>query len=99
MTRQHDEKRSYIRMALDCPVHCTDLDSGRSFDARAQDLSGAGLGFVLERALSPGTRLEVRIEPGTPVTPPLHAVVEVVRVAPADPAGYRIGTAIREMCH
>lgn len=95
--RDIEEKRDFIRMQLDCPAQCTDLGSGEQFIAQAKDLSGKGLCLELSRSLSPGTLLEVRIEPATAVVPPLHAVVEVVRVEP-DMSGerFRTGTTIRE---
>jgi hypothetical protein len=95
--RDIEEKRDFIRMQLDCQAHCTDLQSGERFTGRARDLSGKGLCLELDRSLPPGTRLEVRIEPEKAVVPPLHAVVEVVRVEPdVSGARFRTGTAIRE---
>lgn len=95
--RDIEEQRDFIRMQLDCPAQCTDLRSGDQFVGRAKDLSGKGLCLELTRSLAPGAHLEVRIEPGTAVVPPLHIVVEVIRVEPdMSGARFRIGTAIRE---
>lgn len=96
--RDIEEKRDFIRMQLDCQALCTDLRTGEQFTGQIRDLSGKGLCVELNRGLSPGTLLEVRIEPEKAVVPPLHAVVEVVRVEP-DVSGmrFRTGTAIREL--
>ena len=92
-----EEKRDSIRMQLDCPAQCTDLRGGEQFTGQAIDLSGKGLCLELTRNLPPGALLEVHIEPATAVVPPLHVVVEVMRVEP-DMSGerFRTGTAIRE---
>lgn len=97
LPRDYEEKRDFIRMQLDCPVQCTDLRNGERFMGQAKDLSGKGLCLELTRNLPPGAMLEVRIEPAKVVVPPLHAIVEVMRVEP-DVSGerFRIGTAIHE---
>lgn len=97
LSRDYEEKRDFIRMQLDCQAQCTDLRSGERFTAQARDLSGKGLCLELTRSLPPGTLLEVVIEPQKAVVPPLHAVVEVVRVEPdMSGARFRTGTTIRE---
>lgn len=95
--RDYEEKRDYIRMLLDHPVQCTDTATGDRFTGQAKDLSGTGLCLELTRDCAPGALLDVRIEPDKAVVPPLHALVEVVRVEP-DVSGerFRVGTHIRE---
>lgn len=97
MLHDYEEKRDFIRMLLEYPVNCIELASGKRFTGQAKDLSGKGLGLELGRSIAEGALLEVRIEPEMSVVPPLHAVVEVVRVE-ADDLGerFRVGTAIRE---
>lgn len=82
MLRDFDEKRDFIRMALDCKIQCKDLASGETFYGHAHDLSGKGLSFDVDREFAPGARLEVRIVPEKALVPPLYAEVEVVRVEP-----------------
>lgn len=96
--RDYEEKRDFKRMLLDHPVQCTDVATGKRFTGLARDLSGTGLCLELTRECAPGALLEVRIEPGKAVVPPLHAVVEVVRVEP-DMSGerFQVGTHIREI--
>ncbi len=97
MSRDFDEKRDFIRMLLEVPLHCKDPDSGEILTGRACDLSSKGLSFVLDRAYGAGKTLEVRIRPEKSLVPPLHARVEVVRVEPdADGRSYRIGARILE---
>lgn len=82
MLRDFDEKRDFIRMALDCRIQCKDLASGETFYGHAHDLSSKGLSFDVDREFTPGARLEVRIVPEKAVVAPLYAEVEVVRVEP-----------------
>lgn len=97
MLRDYEEKRDFIRMLLEYPVSCIELASGARFTGQAKDLSGKGLGMEVGRSLAEGVLLEVRIDPEMSVVPPLHAVVEVVRVEPDDMGErFRVGTAIRE---
>jgi len=95
--RDIEEKRDFIRMQVDCSAECTDLRSGEQFSGQLKDLSGKGLRLELSRDLAPGSLLEVRIEPAMAVVPPLHAIVEVMRVE-ADENGevFLTGTSIRE---
>ncbi|HKJ70398.1 MAG TPA: PilZ domain-containing protein [Gammaproteobacteria bacterium] len=93
----YSEKRSYLRMGVDCPVRCVALDSGRTFTARACNLSAKGILLALEQAFEPGARLEIHLEPQRTIVPPLHAVVEVVRVQPGDQGGYRVGALIHDI--
>ena len=95
MERNHEEKRKFMRMLVDCKAHCKDAAAGELFTARVHDLSSGGLGFSMEREAEPGRRLEVRIVPEKALVPPLHAEVEVVHVI-ADAGGgrYRVGARI-----
>ena len=56
MLRDFDEKRDFIRMALDCKIQCKDLASGETFYGHAHDLSGKGLSFDVDREFAPGAR-------------------------------------------
>lgn len=96
-SRDYEEKRDFIRMLMDHPVTCVELASGQRFTGQAKDLSSKGLRLDIGRPLAEGAVLEVHIEPELSVVPPLHAVVEVVRVEP-DETGERfmIGASIRE---
>lgn len=97
MSRDFDEKRDFIRMLLEVPLHCKDPDTGETLTGQAHDLSSKGVAFVLDRPYDPGKTLEVRIRPEKSLVPPLHARVEVVRVEP-DISGrsFRIGARILE---
>ena len=96
--REFEEKRSALRMVMDCQARCR-LESGSEpLAVRVLDLSSQGLGLMADRELEPGCRFEIRIAPARQLVPPLHARAEVVRAEPAEGAGvYRIGARILEM--
>lgn len=68
---------------------------GSVYSALARDLSGGGLGFVTDQALTLGEVLTVQVAPQHAVVAPLRAEVEVVRVQPSNPGGYDIGVTLR----
>lgn len=91
------EKRDFLRMGVDCSVRCTEVASGQVCTGRAHNLSAGGLALTVAHSYPTGTRLEVRIEPERSIVPPLHALVEVVRVDSGADGGYRLGVEIREI--
>jgi hypothetical protein len=94
VSRDYDEKRNFIRMCMECPMTFTRY-GGSVHTATARDLSGSGLGFVTDQALTLGEVLSVKVVPGQAVVAPLQAEVEVVRVQPHDVDRYEIGVTIR----
>ncbi|MCP4284907.1 MAG: PilZ domain-containing protein [Gammaproteobacteria bacterium] len=75
----YSEKRDYPRMFINCAARYR-VEGGDKFaTAIAKDLSGGGLLLRVDNALSTGSRINVEIQPGKSITPPLYAIVEVVR--------------------
>jgi len=98
MPREYDEKRDFIRVSIDCPIHFWLEGQQQQEVGKVKNLSGRGLMFVTELELSLESRVEVRINPENDLTPPLHAHVRVVRVArPRRGEGFEIGAVIQEM--
>ena len=95
--RDYSEKRDFLRMGVDCQVRCTELQSGEACTGRAHNLSARGIALSVTRRYPPGTRLEVRIEPEHSIVPPLHALVQVVRMESAADGSYRLGAEIHEI--
>ena len=62
-----------------------------------ENISGRGLMFIAERGVPINSELEIRVEPGNDLTPPLHAKVQVVRMEKQRRGNqYEIGAVIRE---
>jgi len=81
---KHNNKRHYIRMAAECEISFTDPDSSLRHHGLSKNLSGRGLLFETSKNMTPGAVIELTVAPENTATPPLHALVEVVRVSPTD---------------
>ncbi|GAB6068732.1 hypothetical protein JCM13664_20530 [Methylothermus subterraneus] len=68
--------------------------SAEVFEATCQNLSGGGISFVSPRPIEIGKALEIKIAPANPITPPLEAFVEVLRVEERD-GEYEVAAAIK----
>ncbi|HHH38803.1 MAG TPA: PilZ domain-containing protein [Sedimenticola sp.] len=96
MQRYYYERRGLPRMSVSCDArYRVDGEAQRS-SAEVLDLSGSGLLLEGERELPVGSRLFVEIRPGTPLTPPLHLLAEVLRCEPDAEGVHRLACAIDE---
>ncbi len=91
------DQRDFRRMAVDCPVRYWRLGTDVQQWGRVRNLSSAGLLFVAGEGLEPGERLCVHLAPEKDVTPPLEAVVEVLRVESDAEGGFEIACSIIEI--
>lgn len=98
MPREFDEKRDFVRMGVQCELtYKADGVDGEEH-GEARNLSGRGMMFIAEREIPVESRLEVMIRPDNTLTPPLHAMVKVVRVARQRRGeGYEIGAIIQSV--
>lgn len=97
MSRDYEEKRGFPRMRLNCPATFSDPQTGESFSHMALNLSGGGVLFLSEQAYAKGAGLEMSVEPGTGVTPPLRARIQVLRSEPREQGGYAVAATIEEI--
>ncbi|MHB8746770.1 MAG: PilZ domain-containing protein [Gammaproteobacteria bacterium] len=91
-SREHDEKRDFIRMAVDCRITFTDA-RGKAHQGRALNISGGGVLFTTDVPLTLGSELALSVRPDTPVVQPLDVVGKVVRVDRID-GHFEVGVAI-----
>ena len=97
MLRSFDEKRDFIRMGVTCTV-CFRLEQGGEWcEGQAHDLSASGLKVSCDKGVPTGSRLEISVAPLTSLTPPLEALVEVVRSEAGDDGCYELGLKILEI--
>jgi c-di-GMP-binding flagellar brake protein YcgR len=73
------EKRDFHRMDVECAASYRPQGAGQVMSGIVSDLSATGLSLVTEKAATAGMKLNIEIHPGKSVTPPLSAVVEVIR--------------------
>jgi hypothetical protein len=80
--RPYEEKRNFIRVALDCEIHLQHAASGHRFIAGGRNLSAGGVLFRTDECLAPGDLLVMHIEASQQLFSVLDATIEVVRVEP-----------------
>ena len=96
MPRDFDEKRDFFRVDVDTEIRVS-ID-GKEEIGQVKNLSGRGMMFISEAELEKESIAEVKINPETAITPPLHANVRIVRVIKQRRGpGYEIGAVIQEM--
>lgn len=82
-SRDHDEKRDFIRLAVDCRVSFKDAE-GNEHHGRALNVSGGGVLFITDKPLPLGGEYAVSVNPDTPVIQPLELMATVMRVDRVD---------------
>ena len=98
MSRDYDEKRDFIRVSVDCGLTFREKQDDVEEEGQARNLSGRGMLFIAPRELPVDEMLEVTITPENEVTPPLHAMVKVVRVDKQRRGeGFEIGAIIKQV--
>ena len=78
--QNYAEKRDFIRMFINTPVDYALADSDDWKSAIGINLSGGGLSFSTEGTLSEGDKVDIKLQPISPITPALEAKVTVIRV-------------------
>lgn len=80
----HPDKRNFFRMDVECPARFRLEGSNETAGAIVKNLSGDGLLLWMDKEVQAGNLLSIVIVPGKNITPPLSAVVEVVRCYPLE---------------
>lgn len=78
-SHNHDEKRDFIRLGVDCQVVFNDA-GGIEHHGRCINVSGGGALFMTDAPLALGSELTLSVKADTPVVKPLDVVAKVVRV-------------------
>jgi len=93
---QHSEQRNFIRMDIQCEMTYRYPDSPQIYVAVCKNLSGSGVLFTAAQAIEVGAALEIKLAPTNALTPPMKALVEVLRCRPAtDGDGFDIAAEIK----
>ena len=96
--KDFSEKRDYIRMTAECEIAFTDPDSSLRHHGLSKNLSGRGVLFETSKKVDAGTLAELTVSPENTATPPLNAIVEIIRVLPtADKNIFSVAARIKEI--
>lgn len=91
---ESSNNRKFSRMDAICDMEFTHPGSGAKGTANSINLSAAGILFRTKEKLSPKTSLEISVKPINPITPPLNALIEIIRVVPVENGEYEIAATI-----
>jgi hypothetical protein len=95
--KDFSEKRDYRRMFFDAPVLFMVGDTQDWQKGLAKDLSAGGLSFITDVELAEGASVVVKLEPITPVTPPLEAKVTIIRSVENEQGQFDVSSKIEEI--
>lgn len=83
-----NELRSFQRIDTECTVKYKKAGSNDEFkEGTTRNLSGNGIFFIADEHQEINSLVEIHVIPGTNVTPPLDAVIEVIRSNPGENEG------------
>lgn len=84
MLRHEEERRAALRVSVSCQLDYAEKSSGLVNNGTLNNLSTTGLAFQASEEFELGTLLDVRLNPGNTLIPPLDATVEIIRVDTAE---------------
>ena len=89
-----EEKRDFSRSQVECGLHFRYVGVDKVFHGQCVNISGSGVLFDADTAVSVGRALEIRTLPVNRSTPPITAFIEVVRCDSVDDH-YRVAGIVR----
>jgi hypothetical protein len=87
---KHNENRRFTRMKANCAMSFKRVACGTQAHALCLDISGSGILFEASEVVDVGRALEIRTFPGDRITPPITALIEVIRCTKTDDGHFRI---------
>ena len=91
----YEEKRHSARIKANCAMSFKRVASGNQTHALCVDISGSGIMFEVDEVVDLGRALEIRLFPVDRITPPMTALVEVIRCTDLEQGRYRITGVIK----
>ncbi|MBL1432291.1 MAG: PilZ domain-containing protein [Gammaproteobacteria bacterium] len=80
MLRHNEERRAALRVDVSCKLDYAEQNSAYKNNGTLNNLSTTGLAFHANEQFELGTLLDVRLNPGNTLIPPLDATIEIIRV-------------------
>ena len=81
-------------MNAECDMEFTHPSTGSKGAAHSINISAAGILFRTRDKLTQGSSLEIMVKPVNPITPPLNALIEIIRVIPVENDEYEVAATI-----
>ena len=92
---EHEERRRFARIKANCAMSFKRVASGSQAHALCMNISGSGIMFEAEEPAERGKALEIRTFPADRMTPPITALIEVIRCTATEQGRYRIAGIIK----
>jgi len=90
------DQRGFLRMGVKSKLTFKICGTNEVYEAISNDLSATGISFTSKRQVSEGDLLEVHMNPGMDITPPLVITIKVIRAVASDSGEYEIAGATQE---
>ena len=90
----YSEKREFMRLFINAPLSYQIQGQEEWRQGVGKDLSATGMAFVIDHPVTENTLIDVRLKPGTEITPALEATVKVLRVTKTPDDKYELSTII-----
>ncbi len=98
MLRHEEERRTARRIQVSCDLDYKEQGGKVTNNGTLSNLSTSGLAFASNDSIANGTLIDVRLNPGNTLIPPLDATIEVLRVeSGSDNRGYNIAGRITQI--
>jgi len=88
------DNRKFVRMGAECELTFIHPNSQQIGHGNSINLSAAGILFKTNEKLSAGSALDISVKPVSPITPPLNALIEIVRVVAIENGEYEVAATI-----
>jgi len=90
----YSERREFLRLFINAPL--TYQIHGRDDwqEAIGKDLSATGMAFLINEPVELNTLIDIKLKPGTDITPAMHATVKVLRVTNLEDGQYELSAII-----
>ena len=96
MATDFSEKRNFYRMAVECQLEYTEAGQAETRIGHVKNLSGNGILFQTDHAINIGAEMEIVVKTGSNLTPPLHAMIEVIRCDLTEDDSYEVAATMKD---
>jgi len=90
------DQRGFLRMGIESELTFQISGKNETYTGKTKDLSATGICFNTDQVVAEGDVLQISVKPGTDITPPLEAMLTVIRVTPGRNGGFDVAGEIRQ---
>lgn len=95
MRNDFSEKRGFYRMCVECQLEYTEKGNDETRTGHVKNISGDGILFHTDSAVTVGTEMNIIVKAGSNLTPPLHATIEIIRCNLTDDDSYEVAATMK----